>query len=152
MVNKSQASRGSSYTWQKPGEGRRQRLDDLLTDRQCELLATALAQVMESRFGSVLIIVKAGRVRFVQPRFNLDADPGGEGGFEVVRQEEKTTETRRARREKEIMATCPWCEKEIDAEQIYKEGIFNERGNNICPHCGAEITITEVISYDYEVE
>jgi len=65
---------------------------------------------------------------------------------------EKTTETQSAQRKKEIMATCPWCEKEIDAERMYKEEKVNEHFKYICPHCGEEISITEVWVVDYEVE
>ena len=47
---------------------------------------------------------------------------------------------------------CPWCEKELDAEDIYRFGDLNDYGYFECPFCGGQFTINVQIEYLYYIE
>lgn len=50
------------------------------------------------------------------------------------------------------MDECPYCEMEIDAQELYEEGDLDDEGNLRCPHCGRAISIRKEMSYKYYVE
>ena len=50
------------------------------------------------------------------------------------------------------MDECPWCGKELDAEEIYRNGDLNNDGYFECPGCGGQFTINQQIEYSYDIE
>ena len=50
------------------------------------------------------------------------------------------------------MDECPWCGKELDAEEIWIHGDLNNDGYYECPGCGGLFTINQYFVYSYEIE
>ena len=50
------------------------------------------------------------------------------------------------------MDKCPWCGKELYAEEFYRDGDLNNDGYFECPNCGGQFSFLQLIEYSYEIE